>query len=275
MVPMDGVWVQNSRKRDIGLKKVLKVLKWVIVTLVALAVVFAIGFKIYVGNYYKTDEETVSSIASNLDNSVNSYTDDNGMVFLPEGQDYKAVIVFYPGGKVEYTAYSGLMYELADRGYICVLSRMPENLAFLKINAVEGMKNDHAEETDTVKDLDCYLAGHSLGGVAASLFLNEASDEYKGLILCASYPNADLSNMDIRFLSILGSEDKVIKKDAYDNAKAYWPKDSEEHIIDGGIHSYFGCYGIQSGDGKPTISNEEQIVKTADIIEQWIEKGAD
>lgn len=56
-----------------------------------------------------------------------------------------------------------------------------------------------------------------------------------------------------------------------ENARAYWPKDSEEYIIEGGIHSYFGCYGIQSKDGEPAVSNEEQINETVDIIERWIE----
>ena len=37
-------------------------------------------------------------------------------------------------------------------------------------------------------------------------------------------------------------------------------------MIDGGCHAYFGMYGTQDGDGKPTISNEEQIVLTVENI---------
>ena len=251
------------------MKKILKIIKWILIALASVAVVFAIVFIIYTSKYYRTDKETVDSIESRLDEKVNAYSDDNGMVFIPKNRDYKAVIVFYPGGKVEYTSYSGLMYELAGREYICLLPRMPENLAFLRINAVDVITKGHEEKTGSAKDLDWYLAGHSLGGVAASLFLDEAGDDYKGLILCASYPDADFSDKDIRLLSIIGSKDEVVNKEAYERARAYWPEDSEEYIIEGGIHSYFGCYGIQKGDGEPTISNEEQIEQTVDIIEEW------
>ncbi len=253
------------------MKKVLKKAKWVLIAIAALAVIFAVVFNIYTAHYYRADEEIIASIENKLENTVHTYSDENGTVFIPEGQDYKAVIVFYPGGKVEYTSYSGLMYKLADRGYVCLLPKMPKNLAFLRTNAGEVLTKGHEEENAAAKDLDWYLAGHSLGGVAASLFLNETSDNYAGLILCASYPSEDLSDKDIRLLSIIGSEDKVVNKEAYENARAYWPKDSEEYIIDGGIHSYFGCYGIQSKDGEPAVSNEEQINETVDIIERWIE----
>lgn len=252
--------------------KVLKILKWFLIALFAIAAVFTIVFKVYTSRYYRTDKDTVNSIVRSLESKVNTYSDDNGMVFIPRNQEYEAVIVFYPGGKVEYTAYSGLMYELASRGYVCLLPRMPDNLAFLRINAVDVFIGGYEAEVGTAKELDWYLAGHSLGGVAASLFLEETDDEYDGLILCASYPNADISGSDYRFLSIIGSEDKVVNKKAYDNARTYWPEHSEEYIIEGGIHSYFGCYGIQKGDGVPAVSNQEQIAETADIIANWIEK---
>ena len=252
-------------------KRFKKIAKWVVLAIIAVIIVAAIGFKIYTQGYYKADMETITAIETRLEASVNSYSDENGTVFLPEASVPRAVIVFYPGGKVEYKAYSGLMYEIASRGYICILPRMPENLAFLRINAVEKITAKYASDVDSVKNLDWYIAGHSLGGVAASLYLEDKTDEYAGIILCASYPNADFSDKDIRLLSIYGAEDGVIKADAYENSKAYWPKDSEEYIIEGGIHSYFGCYGIQNGDGTPKISNTEQIAETADMIAAWID----
>lgn len=44
-----------------------------------------------------------------------------------------------------------------------------------------------------------------------------------------------------------------------------------EIVIPGGCHAYFGCYGPQSGDGTPEISNEEQIEWTADAIAEMVE----
>ena len=235
------------------------------------ALIFAIVFKIYTGDYYKADSDSIAEIAGKSQGRVQVYSDDDLSVFVPSGSDAKAVIVFYPGGKVEYQSYSGLMYELADRGFLCLLPRMPENLAFLRSNAADIIKSQYPDAAKYAGDLDWYLAGHSLGGVAATTYLGEQEDGiYKGIILCASYPGVDLSKKDVRLLSIYGSEDTVLNKDNYDNSKAFWPSDSEEYVIDGGIHSYFGSYGIQKGDGKPSITNAEQIEIAADVISSFI-----
>jgi hypothetical protein len=44
------------------------------------------------------------------------------------------------------------------------------------------------------------------------------------------------------------------------------------YIIQGGCHSYFGCYGIQDGDGEPTLTNEEQIDLAVEEIARWLEE---
>lgn len=248
--------------------KIWKVLRWVLLGLFIILAVAAVCFKIYTGNYYRANEDTIEDFAGSY-SSVHSYSDDNGAVFIPTGDEIKAMIVFYPGGKVEYTAYSPLMYELAGRGYLCLLPRMPENLAFLRIDAVDKLTAGRGKEIETVEELDWYLAGHSLGGVAASAYLKE-DNSFRGLILCGSYTTTDFSGSDMRLLSIFGENDGVISRENYDASKSLWPEDSKEFVISGGIHSYFGSYGIQEGDGKPTITNEQQITETADIISSWI-----
>jgi len=35
------------------------------------------------------------------------------------------------------------------------------------------------------------------------------------------------------------------------------PPDTRYVVIDGGIHSFFGDYGLQSGDGTPSITRDE------------------
>ena len=44
------------------------------------------------------------------------------------------------------------------------------------------------------------------------------------------------------------------------------PADFEEHIIEGGCHAGFGCYGPQDDDGTTTISAEEQIDQTVRLL---------
>ncbi|MBE5859312.1 MAG: alpha/beta hydrolase [Butyrivibrio sp.] len=262
------------------MSKFKKSLKWIAILLVSVVVIAAIAFKLYTKDYYRADNTIISYVQNLFDSEVHSYSDENGTVFIPQTKDISAVIVFYPGGKVEYTAYSSLMYDLASKGCLCLLPKMPENLAILRVNAADVLTKNYDTQKEMVKNVDWYLAGHSLGGVAAASFLSEcvANDEtpgedpfeYKGIILCASFPSVDLSNSDLRLLSIYGSNDGVLNMEKYEASKVNWPKDSEEHIIEGGIHSYFGNYGLQDGDGTPSISNEEQIIETADTIMDWI-----
>ena len=54
--------------------------------------------------------------------------------------DERVGLIFYPGGKVQETAYAPLMRELASRGVCCVLCRMPFRLAVLKKNAAAGVR---------------------------------------------------------------------------------------------------------------------------------------
>ena len=96
---------------------------------------------------------------------------------------------------------------------------------------------------------------------------------YKGILLCASYTTSDFSDKDLRLLSIYASEDGVINTQSYEESKTKWPSDSEEYVIQGGIHSFFGNYGIQDGDGVPTISNTDQLIEAADAIDAFISRG--
>ena len=125
---------------------------------------------------------------------------DGTIVFEPEGATKG--FIFYPGGKVEYTAYIPLMQACAEEGILCVLVEMPFNLAVL---------------------------------------------------------------------SVFGSEDRVMSREKYEESKANLPNNFTEYIIDGGCHAYFGMYGAQDGDGKPTVTNEEQIRLTVENIVKIME----
>ena len=104
------------KNRDLLKKIILRT----IIVLVLIVVGAFIAFKIYTGNYYVADNTAIEELSQELSDEVHTFVAPEGMVFLPQNQEYKAVIVFYPGAKVEYTAYSGLMYRLAERGYICL-----------------------------------------------------------------------------------------------------------------------------------------------------------
>ncbi|MBQ6589042.1 MAG: lysophospholipase [Butyrivibrio sp.] len=253
------------------LKKIFKVIGIILGAVLVLALAFAIGFKVYTTRSYMADNGLITEIMKSVGDSVQTYSDKDLVVFVPTKEEAKAIIVFYPGGKVQYTAYSGLMYELAERGFVCLLPRMPENLAFLRLNAADLIKEKYADRTKEAENLKWYMAGHSLGGVAASQYMADQEDgTYAGIILCASYTTTDFSDRDMKLLSIYGSEDKVLNMEDYEGSKSFWPADAQEYVIQGGNHAGFGNYGEQSGDGEATISNTQQITETANVIEKFI-----
>jgi hypothetical protein len=114
------------------MNKVRKHTRRIAIGFLVLILIAAVAFKVYSSNYYREDKYTIHAVEEEFQGKVDSFSDHNGTVFIPKDQEIKAVIVFYPGGKVEYSAYSGFMYELAGRGIVCILPRMPENLAFFK-----------------------------------------------------------------------------------------------------------------------------------------------
>ena len=230
------------------------------VLLCVLALMVVCGF--YLGDYYHADEEVIAAFESGSSVTVTELANGN-LVFEPESA--KAGFIFYPGGKVEYTAYIPLMKECADQGILCVLVEMPFNLAVFDINAADGIVEEYPEIEEW------YIGGHSLGGSMAASYLEKHTDECKGLILLGSYSTADFSDTDLNVLSIYGSEDQVLNKEKYDENKSNLPDDYTEVVIDGGCHAFFGVYGSQDGDGTPTITNEVQIQVTAAEIAVFVE----
>jgi dienelactone hydrolase len=192
-------------------------------------------------------------------------TDDNeNYIFKPE--EPTAGFIFYPGGKVEYTAYIPLMKQLASEGVMGVLVKMPFNLAVFDIDAAEGIQEQYPEIEKW------YIGGHSLGGSMAAAYLEEHTDAFDGLILLGSYSTTDLTSTDLDVLSIYGSEDRVLNAEKYEEYKVNLPEEFVEIVIDGGCHAYFGAYGMQEGDGEPGITCEEQTDITVKNITEFINK---
>lgn len=218
------------------------------------------GSAVYLSDYYRSDYDAIGAFMPGQ--SEWKEEPDNTIVFEPENPS--AGFIFYPGGKVEHRSYIPLMQELQERGVLCVIVKMPFNLAVLDVNAADGIRAEYPE----VKNW--YIGGHSLGGSMAASYLGAHRDEFRGLILLGSYSTENLSDTDLRVLSVFGSEDKVMNRESYAEYKANLPEDFTEIEIPGGCHAYFGMYGTQEGDGTPTITNEEQIHLTAEYISELI-----
>lgn len=255
-----------NKEKNIGEKQTKNKKKSIIKKLIAIFIVFAVIFgacAVYVNDYYRADLDAISAFSSS-NNVKREILDDGTIVYKPENAE--SGLIFYPGGKVEYTAYIPLMEELAKKDIMCVLLKMPFNLAVLDVNAAEGVQEMFPETEKW------YISGHSLGGSMAATYLAENVEDFDGLVLLGSYSTAVLSEENVKVLSVFGGEDKVMNKEKYDEYKINLPEDFLEEVIDGGCHAYFGMYGEQDGDGIPTITNEEQIQKTAEIIKNFIKQ---
>lgn len=238
---------KDKRKRKIFI---------ILTTIITLLLVLILNIFLYIGDYYEGDIQAIDACTNN--NDIEYKIVDDNIIYEVENPIFG--LIFYPGGKVEYNSYIPLMEELASKGVLCVILKMPLNLAILDIDAADGILDMYPEVDNW------YVGGHSLGGSIASMYVKDHLSEFKGVILLGSYLNADLSKDNLKVISIYGSEDKVLNHNKYLENKKYLPNDFIEVIIDGGCHSYFGMYGLQDGDGIPTITNIEQINLTTNAI---------
>lgn len=227
----------------------------------AVLLVIGIGSYAYLSDYYHADETALEAMAYQTD-SVQAEQNGDVIWFVPE--DPTAGLIFYPGGKVEYTAYAPLLRACAEQGILCALVKMPGNLAVLDANAADGLQQEHPEVTTW------YIAGHSLGGAMAASHAAAHEKDFDGLILLAAYSTKDLTDTPLRVLSVYGSEDGVMNQESYEKNRANLPADTTEVVLNGGCHSQFGFYGAQDGDGIPTISGEEQIRQTVEAIAAFV-----
>ena len=215
---------------------------------------------IYLTSGYEADEAAVNAFLSDID--IEEFEKDGYLVFKP--QKASLGLIFYPGGKVDHRAYIPLMRACAANGILAILVEMPFDLAILDVDAADGIQASFP----TVRSW--YIGGHSLGGAMAASYLENEHENYDGLILLAAYSTADLSQTNLKVLSVYGSEDGILNFEKYEKNKSNLPEDFKEVELSGACHAYFGIYGAQKGDGNPKIQNDEQIFLSAKEISRFV-----
>jgi len=216
------------------------------------------ALNIYAADYYQADEtaDTILDAANNMD----VYDDYIVLWGNEKAQDYDAstATIFYPGGKVEYTAYLPLLQRLQQAGMTVVLVKMPYNLAFFNVNAADDIM-------EAMPDITTWnLAGHSLGGAAACMYYADHADSINRVALLGSYIYGDVNRDNVEI--IYGTCDEVLSTDKI--------LDTDNVVkINGGNHAQFGNYGEQSGDGEATLSAEYQQRMAASAMMQWFTQG--
>lgn len=232
--------------------KKIKLWIWIPVAVIFVTVMFSI---VYVNDYYHADHYVDVYLESGETVTV---TEKNDVIFL-DGEGTEQALIFYPGAKVEYTAYVPMLYGLAEQGVDCFVVKMPGNLAILGMNRAEDIMAEHTYE-------EWYLSGHSLGGAMAANFAAGHAEELDGLILFAAYPTKNLTQSGLSVLSVYGSEDLVLNAEKLEEGRALMPEAYTEVCIEGGNHAWFAYYGEQDGDGTATITRQEQQRQTIEAI---------
>jgi pimeloyl-ACP methyl ester carboxylesterase len=187
------------------------------------------------------------------------------IAFLPANAQPTAGLIFYPGGRVDYRAYAPLLRKVAAQGYLVAVVPVTLNLAFFDLEA-------GAPVLAAFPEIKTWAAGgHSLGGVAASIFA-QRRPQIGGLVLLASTPADDsLKYGSLRVLSVSGSLDGLFPPQDLEASRALLPTSSTFLLVDGGNHAQFGDYGPQSGDNPAAIGPEEQWEQTARLIAEFLQ----
>ena len=232
--------------------------KWLIL-LILIPLLLGTGLFLFASGGYKADTTAKQAL---LSDEVIVEETDYGWFF--DGPSAEKALIFYPGAKVEETAYSPLLHELSAKGIDVFVVDSPFDFALLNVNGAEKVMKEYDYE-------QWYIGGHSLGGVVGSLYLQKHPEDFEGLILFAAYTNKQMPDT-IKEIVIVGSEDGIIKWEALEKGRELASDDYEEHIIEGGNHAQFGSYGPQKGDGEANISAEEQVKETVEIIVEAINK---
>ena len=232
------------------MKKIIKLF----IKIIAVVAILVFALCIYAADYYRADGVD-KYMKSKGDVTVSEISE--GYLFDGPGEDN--ALIFYPGAKVEETAYAPLMRRLAENGVDCFLIKMPLRLAFLGFNKANGILRRYDYE-------HYYLSGHSLGGAMAAYNASKHLKAYSGLFLLGSYTANCLKDAPFPVIYIYGENDAVLSRKSLERGFTLSPGGYEEIVIEGGNHAQFGSYGKQRGDGEAAITAEEQQKETVDAI---------
>lgn len=208
----------------------------------------------YLVTYYPGDKNAIAAMRS--DETVAISRTDYGWYF--DGPSEDDVLIFYAGANIEETAYAPLLHNLAEHGMDACLLKLPFRVAlFATDKADEVIRQYHYK--------NCYVGGHSLGGLTAGLFAHKTSLDIKGVILLASYLYKPVRET-MHVISIYGTEDKVLNIKKVKEMRNHISGVYDEFVIEGGNHTQFGNYRKQILDGDPKITWQEQQQRTVEII---------
>lgn len=227
----------------------MKILIRSLIGLIFLAMLCVAGILAWMSVPFPVQPERISSALQS--GSTVKVAQDEYLVFTPVSGNASRGLILYPGAKTDPVTYASLLREIARSGILVVAAPMPFNTAFLSINRATQIMQ-------ALPDISrWYLAGHSLGGVAASLYADKNTNALAGLIFWAAYPAADLSNSPIPVLSVFARNDLSTTPDEIAQNMHLLPgKTTYQEIA--GNHWQFGDYSEALNKAPQTVSRSQQ-----------------
>lgn len=158
-----------------------KRLKITFMAILALVILLIAGFLIYSSDYYKADAMATQIMENNADILIK-----DELLILSSSNPSDTALIFYPGAKVEYSAYLPMMEKLSQESITVILIKMPFNFAIFNKNAADKVY-------DTLPHIkNWFIGGHSMGGAMASSYAADHKDKIMGLILLGAYIYGDV-----------------------------------------------------------------------------------
>ncbi len=159
------------------------------------------------------------------------------------------LFVFYAGGLVRPQSYEWLGRVLAVGGVQTVIPVFPADLAVTGINRADALIARYGAGKKVV------IGGHSLGGAMAAQYAAAHAEKLSGLVLEAAYPpgKVNLRASGLPTLSLLAEHDGVARSEDVRGGLERLPASARLVVVPGAVHSFFGRYGPQKGDGLPTV----------------------
>lgn len=225
---------------------------WIIIALLAIVTLIVLGVGVYfiysAGHSLPANELRFSAAQGQ---SSSRFENKGSYYAIMPNSTTRAGLIIYPGAFGDPRAYVGRYAELAEKGIAVFVIRSPFNFALLDVNRGSKILRDNPNITNW------YVAGHSLGGVAACEFARSHESELHGLILLGSYCNGNASNLSIPVLSVSGSRDGLSTTAKINASRSNLPTSTYFVVIDGANHSQFGSFSqLQGSDNQAEISDE-------------------
>ncbi|MGM0606418.1 MAG: alpha/beta hydrolase [Halobacteriota archaeon] len=246
-----------------------RIVVWIVVLLVA---TIGAGLIALDAASYDADPDRLAAVETTHDVTVDRYGRGYAIASGPVTAETIG-LVYYPGGLVDPGAYVHTLAPVAERrDVVVVIPHVRLGLSILDVDRADAVRADYPA-------IDRWMVGgHSLGGAAACRYAADPDAELEGLVLHGSYCDVDIADRStatgepLPVLSVLGTADGVIDRDAERAGRSNLPPGATIVEIEGLTHAQFGAYGEQSGDGDPSIDDETARDRIVDALVAFVDR---